>query len=182
MDKNSRKAWEKRPDESQKAFDAFLTYIKMPIRDLEDDTNNRTLANLSKKLGYSVAEGKAASTLEGWSSKYDWQDRATAYDMHKANLSIEVVDASLAQFQENVIERRTLQTTLLNNIVEAQIEEIMTRQKAGYPLDALEINRLIDATKKLDDLERRIAGLPTAFTSDKVEEPDLETKTFVMGG
>lgn len=182
MDNNSRKAWERRPNETDKSYDAFLAYVKMPIRDIEDDTNSRTLANLSIKLGYKVAQGKAASTLEGWSSKFDWVERARLYDMHKAELSIQVQDASLMQYQEHIIERRTLQTNLLNNALEKQITQTLKEQNAGIPVDPLEILRLVNAAQKLDDLERRLAGLPTNYTTERVDEPDLEAKTFTIGG
>lgn len=182
MDNSSRKAWERRPDESDKSYNAFLEFIKMPIKDIEDSSKSRTLANLSQKLGYKVAEGKAASTIEGWSSHYGWIERARLYDMHKAELTIQVRDASLEQYQKQLVERRTLQTAFLNDVLEEQITDIIKRQKSGYPVDALEILRLTNAAKKLDDLERRIAGLPTTYTTEKVEEDkSKETRTFVMG-
>ena len=183
MDKNSRKLWEKRPDETPKAYDAFVSYIKMPIRDPENPHNERTLANLSVKLNYKVAEGKSASTLEGWSSKYNWQERAKAYDAHRGQLEISVVDASLAAYQEKLVQERTAQTTLMNTVINNELLRLLQEQKAGLPIKSTDIARLTNSMKTLDDLERRIAGLPTTYTSEKVDDTETnETRTFTIGG
>lgn len=183
MDASSRKAWERRPDESSKSYNAFLEYLKMPIRDIDIPSNSRTLANLSQKLGYKVKEGKAASTIEQWSSKYDWIERARLHDNHNAELTIKVQDASLKEFQQDIIERRTFQSALLNSVLEQQIQDVMKRQATSYPVDALELVRLTTAAKNLDDLERRIAGLPTNHTTEKVDDEQTnETRIFTIGG
>jgi hypothetical protein len=175
--------WEKRPDESDKAYSAFLEFIGMPIRDVGDPDNSRTLLNLSKKLGYATPQGKAATTLEQWSTKYSWQERARAYDTHQSQLMIVVKDASLLEYQQEVIERRTEQTVLMNTALNAQLMDILRRQQAGEAIESLELLRTVNALKYLDDLERRIAGLPTNFSTQAVEdEGDNEVRKFVIGG
>lgn len=60
------KPWDKMPEESTKAFEAFARY-----RDLGAQ---RSLSKAAAELG------KSKPLLEGWSSKYSWQERITAWD------------------------------------------------------------------------------------------------------
>ena len=183
MDKNSRRMWEQRPDESNKAFNAFLEYLKMPINDPTEPENERTLANLSQKLGYSVAVGKAASSVEQWSSKYNWQERVRAYEAHVGQLEITVRDASLEQFQQEVISKRSQQSALANTLLNNQLLEYLQNQKAGVPVKSTDIARIINSMKLLDDVERRLAGLPTSYQSERVEDENTnETRIFTIGG
>lgn len=183
MDKHSRKMWERRTDETDKAYNAFLEYIKMPIQDLHNPENARTLVNLTKKLGYGASPGKAASTLEKWSSKYNWQERTAAYDTSKAELSIEVRDGKLAEYQSHVIEESTLQVQLASQLISRELMEKLQNQQAGIPLKSTDISRLVNAMKTVDDLRRRIAGMPTTYTSEVAEDTtDEETTTYIIGG
>jgi hypothetical protein len=96
---------------------------------------------------------------------------------------IVVKDASLLEYQQEVIERRTEQTVLMNTALNAQLMDILRRQQAGEAIESLELLRTVNALKYLDDLERRIAGLPTNFSTQAVEdEGDNEVRKFVIGG
>ena len=57
--------WDKRADETDKAYSAFKIYLEM---------EDRSLQNLSKMLSLS------RQYLGTWARKYDWKSRATAYD------------------------------------------------------------------------------------------------------
>lgn len=58
------KAWERRADESEQAYEAFSVY-----RDIV-----RSTAKVGQKLG------KSTALIHRWSAKYDWVERARAYD------------------------------------------------------------------------------------------------------
>ena len=182
MDSHSATMWERRPDETEKSYSAFLAYIEMPIRDIGNPENSRSLPNLTRKLGYAAQAGKAASTLEDWSAKYSWVERARAYDSHNSQLVIKVKDASLAQFQHDLILKRTEQTVLMNEALNKQLIDLLTRQSAGVEVDSLELLRTVNALKQLDDLERRIAGLPTNFNTQVIDdEEDMEERVYMVG-
>ena len=59
--------WERRTDETDKAWEAFKTYRDMP---------NRTLAAVGKKLV------KSGSLIDRWRAKYDWVERVRSLDEH----------------------------------------------------------------------------------------------------
>lgn len=58
--------WDRLPNESSRAYQAYVIY-----RDLGPD---RSLAQVSQK------HTKSIPTLKRWSSKYNWVERARAYD------------------------------------------------------------------------------------------------------
>lgn len=59
-------AWERQPEETAKAFEAFAIY--------RDMGNDRSIAKVAEKLG------KSEALLHRWSSKFDWVKRAAAWD------------------------------------------------------------------------------------------------------
>jgi transposase len=61
-------AWNRRPGESAKAYEAARIYFEMRAA--------RSLAGVAKNLGKSV------SLVERWSTRWAWVDRATAFDAH----------------------------------------------------------------------------------------------------
>jgi hypothetical protein len=63
-------AWNRMPRETARAHEAAGLYFKMRA--------NRSLAAVSKRLGKNV------SLMERWSTRWDWVNRATAYDDHVA--------------------------------------------------------------------------------------------------
>lgn len=58
--------WERQPEETPKAYEAFAIY-----RDMGSD---RSLAKVGEELG------KSEALMERWSAKYDWVKRAAAWD------------------------------------------------------------------------------------------------------
>lgn len=58
--------WERQPDETRPAFDAFAKY--------RDMGSERSLKRLSQDHKKSIA------TVSAWSAKHDWQRRVTLYD------------------------------------------------------------------------------------------------------
>lgn len=58
--------WERQPEETAKAFEAFAIY--------RDMGNDRSIAKVAEKLG------KSEALLHRWSSRYEWVKRAAAWD------------------------------------------------------------------------------------------------------
>jgi len=63
------------PDESRKAYKAFLTYLE-----LDDDRSN---ARVASKLG------KSKNLIDRWSSRHDWVARSRVYDQIKSEKRLE---------------------------------------------------------------------------------------------
>ena len=59
------KIWERRDDEGADQYQTFCNYLQMVPR------------NASK---CAEMAGKSASTINRWAARYDWRQRATAYD------------------------------------------------------------------------------------------------------
>ena len=60
-----KKPWDKRREESDGAYNAFSMYLEMP---------NRSIQKVADLLS------KKRQQLDDWARKFDWKDRATAYD------------------------------------------------------------------------------------------------------
>lgn len=59
-------AWDRQPDETTKAFEAFAIY--------RDMGNDRSIAKVAEQLG------KSEALLQRWSSKYEWVKRVAEWD------------------------------------------------------------------------------------------------------
>lgn len=59
-------AWERQPGESSKAYEAFSIYYK--------ETGRRSLRNVAATLG------KSETLISRWSGRWNWVERAAAYD------------------------------------------------------------------------------------------------------
>jgi hypothetical protein len=82
--------WERQPGESDPAWSAFLVYRGLPA-------SARSIARVVSDTG------KARSLIAGWSSKWDWPDRAKEYDRHKdRQTSLREIEA-IARMKENHI-------------------------------------------------------------------------------
>jgi hypothetical protein len=140
LDSHTPAMWERRPDESSTAYDAFLAFLSMPIKDIGNPDNSRTLHNVSRKLGYQVADKKAATSIEQWSAKFSWMERARAYDSRQGALVIAVQDASMAEYQRQVIEKRTEQTIMMNELMNAQLMDLLKRLRTALRQNAYEFH------------------------------------------
>lgn len=182
MQLTDNKIWERLPNETDKAWSAFSTFMQMPVIDPDNQENERTLLNLTRKLGYAVrGENRPATVIEKWSAKYGWTQRLRAYDNHMQSIQLTVVEASLKHYQQDLIERRTTQITALNQVIDRSIKHLLEIAEEA-PVGALELVRLSTAIKNVDDISRRLAGMPTTFTTEKVVEEETEDRVFIIGG
>ncbi len=179
MKSTDTKIWERQPSETTKAFSAFQLYLHMPVKDPATPSNNRTLLNVSNKLGYAVHNGDKPSTaIEGWSSKHAWVERARAYDSYLANRAITVREESLEGFQKAVVENATTNIAALNHVIQDKVGKMLN---ADGVVDSLDIMRLATAIKTLDDLSRRLGKMPTTYKTEEVVETSDENRVFIIG-
>lgn len=169
------RSWDRQPDETPKAFQAFQTYIMMPI--YGEGSEKRSLANLAAKLGLASTSG-----VELWSGKYNWQERALAYDNYRASAAITISETVLKEFQQNTVTTLGNQLVVMNEVIDRAWASIRERQQSGINVDPAEIKKLTETVKVKDDLARRLAKMPTQFTSEKAEETNDEEIVYTIGG
>lgn len=70
MDEGHRNPWDRLPNETPKAWQAFLIFRDLGVA--------RTSADVARQLG------KSTELLRRWKKQWDWERRATAWDQHLA--------------------------------------------------------------------------------------------------
>lgn len=68
-------AWERQPDETGKAYEAFAIYRDMGV--------SRSAAKVGKRLG------KSKMLMDRWSSRHKWVERAAAWDAENERVAME---------------------------------------------------------------------------------------------
>ena len=174
--------WEKRPDESVKAFHAFAV-----ARDLGP---TRSLAKAAQVL---IEEGTRKGTIAGvradlgeWSVKYDWQARFEAFELWRDRREREASEDEVDRMR-----RRHAQTgALINGLV---LERVVGREPGVLPngktvegisrlnpaeLDAGDVARLAQVAVQI---ERLSVGLPMDLTQSLNTLTRQEGEKIVSG-
>ena len=162
--------WERTEKETSKAWNAYRIYRDM-------DPAVRTIAKVSKQLGYSVT-----ALCERWSRENDWVSRAAAYDGHMDELKRNQRERERLAASD----RRIQLAKNMQLVGGAKIQEIGKKIqdaiKKGEALPAISLKdaaALIDAGVKLERLE---AGLTTGNTGlmDPAGGPVKVVHTYVL--
>lgn len=159
------------PDETDRAYRAFMEYLKMPLF----GPNQRSIRRLAKELGY-----KNPVQLFNWSRKYAWQERAKAYDSTINKSALRVRQVALEEFQRAIVENTTTQLTMLNQIIMRALSQLNDKVDTGE-VSTLDINRMASAIRTIDKVLRLAADMPTNTKTTSVDyEPD-SGEVFVVG-
>lgn len=78
--------WTRRADENEPSYEGFQTYLRLGA--------GRSIAKAAEKLG------KSRQTLEPWSAKYNWVERARAYDVHLETAATDGFTHQLAEARD----------------------------------------------------------------------------------
>lgn len=165
-----RAAWEKRADESAKAFHAFALY-----RDLGPHRSLSKVARALVESGSAYKTTDAAETmLSRWSPKYRWVDRAEAYDME--------VDARMREAREATMEVATRRHAQAGVVLQG-LAMRRVRGEADVPplspaeLDASDVASMLRTGVQI---ERQAHGLPTEVVRGIVTVTATDHKAVVM--
>lgn len=115
--------WERQPEETPKAYEAFCEY-----RDMGE---KRTIAKVAEKLG------KSDKLLERWSAKYEWVKRVAAWDdeldRQTARELIKDMAKTRARQRKQALKMQHKGLELLNDIRpgDAKLSEIVSLLKLG---------------------------------------------------
>ena len=108
-DKLNPKPWERRKGESPLAYQAFVVY--------------RDLGAARKFVAAADAVGKSTSLVRRWAARYDWRDRAWAWDVAQAR---EAEDA-LRQQREESLQRQARDAEQLQRLGMARLSGLISR-------------------------------------------------------
>lgn len=123
--------WERLPEESSKAYEAFCIY-----RDLGVDRSIEKTAKSRLKPG-------SYSWLRNWSSKYNWVERARAYDDYlEREKRKEREKAILEMMDRHIKETMALQQKALERLKTLNPDELTPRDVLNYLLEAMKVERL----------------------------------------
>lgn len=123
--------WERLPGESSKAYEAFCIY-----RDLGVDRSIEKTAKSRLKPG-------SYSWLRNWSSKYNWVERARAYDDYlEREKRKEQEKAILEMVERHTKEAMALQQKALERLKSLDPNELSTRDILSYLMEAIKLERL----------------------------------------
>lgn len=118
-----RKPWERLPEESTEAFEAFKTYRDMGAE--------RSLAKVGEKLG------KSTALMERWSARHEWVKRAQAWDdeaeRQAAQKQLKDIANARARQRKQAVKMQLKALQLLESIQEgdAKLSEIVSLMKLG---------------------------------------------------
>jgi len=167
--------WDRLPSETDKAWAAFQVYRDMPL--FGSKTERRSLNNAARSMGYSDEQ-----QLTKWSSKNAWVDRARGYDAHLGHSMMVIKETGLAQYQQAVISSLGAQLVVANEIIDRSLAAMREELDEGKVPNALDVKRIMSSIHEKDNLARRAGKMPTAFTSEQVDDDDDEVMSYVIGG
>lgn len=124
--------WERRDDETKKAYSAFKIYLEM---------ENRSVKNVAEML--CVSE----QNVRRWSRKYDWKSRAVAYD---SSIVEETRRAKIATLKDNIIRKIDVASKLDEKALNA-LEKLNFNRISGHTIiEMLTLaNQLLNEAKEL---------------------------------
>ena len=136
--------WQQQPDESIKAFQAFVTYRNM-------EPNERSLQRVVSELN------KSKTLLGRWSSKFDWVERAALWDDYQ----------EMKRLEARIEEKRRMDERHLR-IINAALQKVVAAvQKADVDALARNFNQQVLWMSELMRLERVIRGEPASIEEQR---------------
>ena len=72
---NNKELWDRLEPETDRAFEAFRSYLSLPSSD-------RTLVAAYRRFVGSPDASKLSDAWNEWARRYAWKERARAYDAH----------------------------------------------------------------------------------------------------
>ncbi len=140
-----RKPWNRLPQETAPAFEAFGVY--------RDMASGRSLANVGRDLE------KHKTLIERWSSRWGWVERAAAWDHHLDDRKLEV---AVDEVEERT-RRHLAATQAMQGIAVRTLRSLQLGEKELTPTEA---RRYMEAAIRL---ERLIIGEPDSHAQVEIQ-------------
>lgn len=124
----SDKIWERQPNESEKAYEAFKIYLNLG--------DNRTAQAVADELQ------KSYTLIRRWKDKYSWKDRAIAYDnslveeaRKKAKKDIEAMN------KRHITQALKLQKIAVDGLIDLDISRLSPNMLLKYLSLGMELEK-----------------------------------------
>ena len=157
--------WERQPDESSVAYEAFLCYRNMG-HEPEGEKKKRRLASVAEKLG------KSLKLRERWSFTWDWVERARAYDNELQRIGMEETRAAIKKMlKDHMTMAQALQKKAMTALLRLDDESLSAKNILDYLAQGIELERQAR-------LEAADVGRPGATKGSPIaalEEPEQST-------
>jgi len=101
--------WERHPGETSKAYAAFCIYRDMGV----ERSYRKVLQVMDRTIG----------TIQEWTTKWQWVDRAAAYDDHLDRIKRKKAEQAI----EKMIERQANQATALAQVMTLPVSKLIDR-------------------------------------------------------
>ena len=170
-DMTVRKPWERQPGETSKAFQAFQVYLMLPT--VGDIDERRSLKNTAERLNL-----KSMTGVADWSAKYNWVARAQAYDDFNGVKNLSLREVGMIELQQAVITSLGAQIAVLNEMIEKAMGE---RRRGDGEVSLRDLKTLTEIIERKDNLARRLAGLPTQYTTERADDKSDEDTVYIIG-
>ena len=123
--------WERQPEETARAFEAFVIYRDMGA--------NRSIRKTAQQLN------KNCTTIAEWSSKYDWVKRVAAWDAEQDRIARNELMAEMAatrkkqRKQAQRMQEKGMELLESISLGDAKLSEIVSLLKAGMEQERIAI-------------------------------------------
>lgn len=145
-------AWDRLPDETGRAYDAFTRYLDLPPRD-------RSAAAVARAGRY------ATGTCQGWASKHRWRERAAAWDADQRERLVE----NRRSTQVKATDNHALVAMLLLRNVTRELQALERNQENNKAADPKALSLLSQSVDRAIHHHRLALGLPTDHVRQDVE-------------
>lgn len=152
MPKEADKPWERQKGESDKAYQAFSTYLEMG--------SERTYTAVAAKLQ------KSCTLIRRWSSNWNWRERIRAYDnsLEKEARKKAVADRK-AMMERHIGIAMQLQKKALEALGSLSVEDMSPKDVKEYLKMATELERV---NRTLEEAEERSKSGGKAQLADAI--------------
>lgn len=160
-------AWSQRPNESEKAYHGFRTYLELETP--------RRLTDVAEKLG------KHVSQMYQWSTKYQWLARAQQFDAWVTGQTDNARAEALVLFQGQVLMEEVSDYQKLTSVWNEMLERFVANggfltgndEEAGLAPTSEEVlkqfKHLAQIRLVIDNMARKAARLPNTYRASEVK-------------
>lgn len=155
--------WQRQSGESAKAFRAFMAY-----RDLgRNRSQEKARVKLGRNLGY-------IKMIAEWSSKYNWVERAAAYDAHLDSEHLEAQRKAVV----DMADRQARQAAMLQTIALSKFTNLPRGEDGRVDLSSLnkmsfaDAIRIFEGAVKIERVARGEPEVPIKITEETVVRVD----------
>lgn len=132
--------WERRPGESARAYAAFCMYRDLPPRE-------RSLTRVAEDIAKASTKQRHVASirrrLSDWSSKWNWVERAAAWDEERDRIARQAQIEAIKEMRErHASEAMMLQKKALDRLRAMDARELAPNDVLRYLIEAAKLERL----------------------------------------